>query len=240
MTNSLTIVHLYPTVLGLYGDRGNALILADRARRRGITAEIVNVDPGTPVPDSADIYLLGGGEDLAQITGTELLAADGGLARAAAHGAPVLAVCAGMQILGSSFWAGGREVTGLGLLDVTTRPGSTRAVGELVADSLDLTIARLTGYENHGGRTTLGTGVRPLARVVQGVGNGAGDGTEGAVAGHIIGTYLHGPALVRNPALADVLLMWATNESLAPLVDETADALRRERLTALGAIEAYQ
>ena len=238
MTNSLTIVHLYPTVLGLYGDRGNAMILADRARRRGILAEVVNVDPGAPVPDSADIYLLGGGEDLAQITATELLAADGGLARAAARGAPVIAVCAGMQILGSSFWVGGREVAGLGLLDVTTGPGSTRAVGELVADSLDLTIPRLTGYENHGGRTRLGLGVRPLARVVQGVGNGAGDGTEGAVAGHIIGTYLHGPALARNPALADVLLTWATNESLAPLADDTADALRRERLTALGAVEA--
>ncbi len=230
MVNALSIVHLFPTVLGLYGDRGNAMILADRAIRRGIDATIINVNPGDAIPAAADIYLIGGGEDLAQITGVELLTADRGLHHAIERGAPVLAVCAGFQILGHTFHAGGRQVPGLGLLDITTAPGTSRAVGELVASPVGLGLPVLTGYENHGGRTTLGDGVEPLARVVSGVGNGAGDGTEGAVVGHTIGTYLHGPALVRNPALADLLLSWATNTTLDPLDDPTVEALRAERL----------
>jgi lipid II isoglutaminyl synthase (glutamine-hydrolysing) len=91
----------------------------------------------------------------------------------------------------------------------------------------------LTGFENHGGVTTVGPGARPLARVVAGVGNGSGDGTEGAWAGRVVGTYLHGPVLARNPALADVLLGWATGQALEPLPDDEQNALRRERLAAV-------
>lgn len=233
MSSGLAIVHLYPTVLGLYGDRGNALILADRSKRRGLDAEVIAVEPGQALPTNADIYLLGGGEDLAQITATELLAADRGLHHAAQRGAPILAVCAGMQILGEWFWAGGRQVDGLGMLDITTSPGSPRAVGELVSEPLAHDLPTLTGYENHGGRTTLGADAQPFGRVTHGIGNGVGDTSEGALAGRIIGTYLHGPALARNPALADLLLEWAVGLPLTPLIDETADALRAERLRAV-------
>jgi CobQ-like glutamine amidotransferase family enzyme len=109
-------------------------------------------------------------------------------------------------------------------------------VGELVAEALDPGLGTLTGFENHGGGTTLGPGVEPLARVRHGHGNGVDDGTEGVRHGRILGTYLHGPALARNPALADLVLGWAVGETtpLARLDDATVEALRTERLAAVG------
>jgi lipid II isoglutaminyl synthase (glutamine-hydrolysing) len=227
----LRIVHVYPTVLGLYGDRGNALVLASRAERRGIASEVVSVQPGEPVPAHGDIYLLGGGEDLAQTTAADLLRADGTLARVVGENRVVFAVCAGMQIVGHSFNAASGNVPGLGLVDITTTAGVTRAVGELVVEPLGLDVPVLTGYENHRGRTSIGPDAKPLGRVTYGIGNG--DGHEGVVHGRLVGTYLHGPALARNPLLADVLLGWATGDALAPLDDPIVDALRTERLRAV-------
>ena len=229
---TIAIAHLYPTVLGLYGDRGNALVLAHRARLRGIAAEVLDIAPGQKVPEHADVYLLGGGEDIAQTTAAELLAIDGALTRAIERGAPILAVCAGYQILGTTFSAGGRQVPGLGLLDIVTTPRATRAVGELVAEPVADDLPTLTGYENHAGGTRLGPGLTPLARVRRGIGNGVDDETEGVRERHLIGTYCHGPALVRNPALADLLLGWAVGGPLAVLDDTTVAALRAERLAA--------
>jgi lipid II isoglutaminyl synthase (glutamine-hydrolysing) len=229
----LSIALLYPTVLGLYGDRGNASVLAHRAKVRNIDAEILIIDPGTPVPEQADIYLLGGGEDIAQTTGCELLRTDGGLARAHARDAVIFAVCAGMQILGRSFPADGRIVDGLGLLDIVTTPGTPRAVGELLTETVGMDLPTMTGYENHGGRSRLGPDLKPLGRVVAGIGNGTGDQTEGAVQGHTMATYMHGPALVRNPAMADLLLGWAIGKGLPPMEEPLVDALRTERLSAV-------
>jgi CobQ-like glutamine amidotransferase family enzyme len=220
------IALVFPSLLGTYGDGGNASVLAQRLRWRGIPAETVDVDIGAPVPEQVDLYVLGGGEDTAQTLAVSRLA-DGVLARAADSGRPVFAVCAGFQILGESFLVGRGEVhPGLGLLDVRTDrlPGS-RAVGELVTDT---ELGVLTGYENHGGRTVLGPGARPLGRVSEGVGNG--DGADGAVQGSVVATYLHGPALARNPALADHLLELAVGSQLPPLDDAEVDELRRERL----------
>ncbi|MEO5900357.1 MAG: hypothetical protein ABIR68_09520 [Ilumatobacteraceae bacterium] len=125
---------------------------------------------------------------------------------------------------------------GLGLVDAVTTAGEPRAVGELVAEPEHLRIPTLTGFENHAGRTTLGPGVAPLGRVITGVGNGVtastGGTADGFVQGRIVGTYLHGPVLARNPALADLLLGWATRYELAGLDDRTAQALRDERLAA--------
>ena len=226
-------MHIYPTVLGLYGDRGNALVLASRASRRGIAAEIVTVEPAEPLPAHGDIYLLGGGEDLAQSTAVDLLRADGTLARVVEGGGIVLAVCAGMQVLGHTFGAASGVVAGLGLVDITTVVGDSRAVGELLVTPTALELPTLTGYENHRGRTTIGADARPLGLVDHGVGTGNGDGTEGVVQRRVVGTYLHGPVLARNPALADLLLGWAVGAALAPLTDPTADALRAERLRAV-------
>jgi lipid II isoglutaminyl synthase (glutamine-hydrolysing) len=232
-TEALRIVWIYPDLLSTYGDRGNLLILERRARQRGIPVEAGEVRSDQPLPASADIYLLGGGEDGPQALAAQRLAADRGLHRAAARGAVIFAVCAGYQLLGSSFFAKGAKCAGLGLLDLYSDRGPTRAVGELAGDvDPKLGLPRLTGFENHGGRTHLGAEVSPLATVRVGVGN---DGqTEGAWHGRIAGTYSHGPALARNPALADLLLHWATGERLDPIDDNWPARLRTERLAAVG------
>ncbi|NES12267.1 MULTISPECIES: type 1 glutamine amidotransferase [Micromonospora] len=234
-TESLRIVWIYPDLLSTYGDRGNALILARRAQLRGMPAEVLEVRSDEKLPTTADIYLIGGGEDGPQALGAQRLIADGGLHRAVAQGSVVFGVCAGYQLLGTSFFAKGARCTGLGLLDISSDRGPIRAVGEL-AGEVDprLGIPHLTGFENHGGRTHLGADVSPLARVTAGVGN---DGTtEGAWRGKLLGTYSHGPALARNPALADLLLRWATGIHQLPALDDTwAERLRSERRAAVAA-----
>jgi CobQ-like glutamine amidotransferase family enzyme len=232
--STLRIVWIYPDLLSTYGDRGNMLILARRAAQRGIPAETYEVRSDMAMPTTADIYLIGGGEDGPQALAAQRLIADGGLHRAVSQGAAVLAVCAGYQLFGRSFFAKGARCAGLDLLDITSDRGETRAVGEVRGD-IDprLGLPPLTGFENHGGRTHLGPGVTPLARVTAGIGN---DGrTEGAWHGKILGTYAHGPALARNPAIADLLLRWAIGaDSLAPLDDTWPEKLRAERLAAAG------
>jgi lipid II isoglutaminyl synthase (glutamine-hydrolysing) len=230
VSTELRIVWVYPDLLSTYGDRGNLLILARRAALRGFGYSAVEVRSDQRLPETADIYLLGGGEDGPQALAAQRLVADGGLHRAVSRGAVVFAVCAGYQLLGRTFYAKGAECAGLELLDLRSDRGPTRAVGEL-AGEIDprLGLPPLTGFENHGGRTHLGRGVSPLARVTAGVGN---DGvTEGAWYGKVLGTYSHGPALSRNPAIADLLLRWATGvDRLAPIDDAWPDRLRAERL----------
>jgi hypothetical protein len=233
--SALRLVWIYPDLLSTYGDRGNLLILARRAALRGLAVESIAVRSDQVMPSTADIYLIGGGEDGPQALAAQRLIADGGLHRGIAQGAAVLAVCAGYQLFGTSFFAKGAQCAGLGLLDIRSDRGETRAVGELRGDvDPRLGLPPLTGFENHGGRTHLGPAVAPLARVTAGIGN---DGaTEGAWHGKILGTYSHGPALARNPAIADLLLRWAIGaDSLPPLDDTWADKLRGERLAAAGA-----
>lgn len=232
----VTIVSIYPTLLGTYGDGGNVMVLVHRAGLREICTEVIEIAPSEPVPTTADIYVLGGGEDTAQVAASNQLRADGGLAAAAASGAAVLAICAGYQLLGEYFPdATGQPSPGVGLLDIRTDRLPTRAVGELVAQpnnaATPVVTDLITGYENHAGATHLGPAATPLAAVRHGIGNG--DGSEGAVAGHVIGTYAHGPALARNPQLADQLLTWATGRDLSPLNEPEVTELRRERLRAV-------
>ena len=246
----LTIGLVLPDVLGTYGDDGNALVLRQRARMRGIKAEILPIKLGDAVPADLDVYTLGGGEDTAQILAAEHLIADGGLRRAAEAHRPILAICAGLQVLGESFRAGGRIVDGLGLVDATTASMEKRAIGEVQSRptgagiTADLT-EPLTGFENHMGATILGPEATPLGTVTRGVGNTDRQGAfelpdaeaqlqaEGAVQGSVICTYMHGPALARNPQLADLLLAQATGVELAelsPLDLDEVTQLRRERL----------
>ena len=228
--SALRLVSIYPVLLGTYGDGGNLRILATRAQARGYDVEAIELDAGEPVPDGADLYLLGGGEDDAQVAAARSLRADGGLARAAAKGAVIFGVCAGYQLLGAVFpGSDGAPEPGVELLDVTTDRLPRRAVGELLAvPSAEGLKQPLTGYENHAGATHLGSSAVPLARVEAGVGNGSL--FEGAVQGRVLGTYLHGPALARNPELADLLLAWVVGEALTPWVQPDVEALRAERL----------
>jgi lipid II isoglutaminyl synthase (glutamine-hydrolysing) len=227
------VVLIYQSLLGLYGDRGNATVLIKRLAWRGYDPVLTVVEPGNPLPDTGHVYLLGGGEDAAQITAVRALRADGGLYRAVERGAAVLAVCAGYQIVGNTFTVGYQDevISGLGLLDVTTTRGPVRAVGEIISrwNGRDGDDQWLTGFENHGGYTRLGPRAEPLATVEIGIGN-CNDGTEGAVSGAVIGTYPHGPVLARNPALADHLLELALGHELEPLAHHEIKKLRRQRL----------
>ena len=232
MSAPVEIVLVYQSLLGIYGDRGNAMVLVKRLAWRGIDAVLTQVEPGDPVPATGSVYLLGGGEDFAQTSAVRLLRADGNLFRAMDAGAALFAVCAGYQICGNTFTVGEHDevIEGLGLLDVETRRGPVRAVGELLTHWTrpDGVSSPITGFENHGGFTTLGGGARPLARVEVGVGNG--DGTEGAVQGKVVGTYPHGPVLARNPELADFVLGLALDRELEPLHRPDTDELRRQRI----------
>lgn len=248
-----------PDVMGTYGDDGNALILRQRLRWRGYDAEIVHITLDDDVPESCDVYTVGGGEDSAQKLASRHLSRSPGLQKAAGRGVPVLAVCAGMQVFGEWFVVSdGSRAPGLGLLDVTTSPQATRSIGELVTTpALDGLTQPLTGFENHMGATVLGPDAAPLGRVTSGVGNGVpaggaasastgsagnspitarpveGSPAEGLVQGSLIATYMHGPVLARNPELADLLLCRALGvDSLPPVEIAAVEQLRRERLAA--------
>lgn len=244
-TSAVSIALLYPNLLGTYGDGGNARVLQQRLVWRDVAADLVHIEAGDAVPDSCDLYLMGGGEDAPQTEAARELIESQAVHRAVERGAVVFAVCAGMQILGNHF-AGkdGRPVAGLGLLDCdTVKTDEPRAVGELLVDPDPAWagLGRLTGFENHGGRTRMGARARSLGAATAGVGNG--DGTEGVLddghgRGKVLGTYLHGPALARNPALADLLLSWVLDvevDELAPLEDADREAalLRRDRFRAV-------
>jgi CobQ-like glutamine amidotransferase family enzyme len=221
---------VYPELLGTYGDRGNAVVLVQRLQWRGHDAELVEVAAGEPIPDSLDVYLFGGGEDDPQVMASAgMRASRGAIERAHDAGAGVLAVCAGFQLIGHSYEAADATIIdGLGLVDAVTRAGPNRLIGELVVEP-DPPLPVLTGFENHGGRTTLGPGERPLGRVV--ARNGNGDIVEGVVAERLIGTYMHGPVLPRNPALADHILSWIVDD-LEPLDSTREEQLRVARLHA--------
>ncbi len=247
----LTVAVVYPDLLGTYGDGGNGIILARRSAWRGVEVELVQALSDRPLP-RADVYTVGGGEDGPQVRAATVLLEDGTLAARVGEGAVVLGVCAGFQLIGRTFPdSADRPHDGVGLLDVATAKGrGPRAVGELVATVVPdgpraadgAPLPRLTGFENHGGVSVVGPGARSLARVEHGIGNGGGDGMEGSWSGRVVGTYLHGPVLARNTALADLLLSWALDGSdgadgpgvpLESLDDHEELALRSERLESI-------
>lgn len=233
--STVTIGLLLPDVLGTYSDAGNATILARRLRWRGIPADILTITARDVPATTCSIYVLGGGEDAAQQFAADWLRRHEALHRALESSAVTLAVCAGLQILGRSLSdASGQHYPGLDLLDLATAPGRQRAVGEVLSTCAVPGVGSLTGFENHRGVTTLGTDTTPLGRVVTGTGNGTSDGTghrtEGVLTDRVVGTYLHGPVLARNPALADHILHKVTGQSLPPIDLPDQAALRRTYL----------
>lgn len=211
MDMTVRIGHLYPDHMNLYGDRGNLLALTWRARLRGIAVEIDRLQPGDTIGKGCyDFFFFGGGQDAEQerIYDDFLSIKGESLARELDDGAACLAVCGGYQLLGKHYLAhGGKRIPGLGWLDVHTEAGSTRAIGNVLIEAkLGGHQVEMVGFENHGGQTFLGEGVASLGRVIAGFGNNGKDGTEGAVVKSVVGTYLHGPVLPKNPALTDWLL----------------------------------
>jgi hypothetical protein len=226
--SEVTVGLIYPELLGTYGDRGNAMVLVDRLAWRDVPARLVEVGVGEPVP-SLDLYVLGGGEDAAQLVALDQLRPQAPVLRAAVdRGVPLFAVCAGYQLLGTSISLPGRRepIEGLGLYDGETRPTDTRWVGEAVVASDLPGVGAVCGFENHGSSTTLGPEERSLGPVVLPTGEPRSDGVHH---GSLVGTYLHGPVLVRNPALADHLLRSVVGE-LADLPDDLAGDLHDARM----------
>jgi len=226
---TVRLCHLYPHEMNIYADRGNIAVLRRRLQWRGLGLEITEAGPGDVIDPSAhDLYYLGGGQDRDQrIVAHDLVATKAPALRSAAEdGAAFLWVCGGIQLAGAGYTdAAGNRLPGVGLLDVDTAAGTGRLVGDLVIEAeLDGETRTVVGYENHGGRTSLGPDARPLGRVVSGHGNDGESGHEGAVHRRVIGTYLHGPLLPKNPWLADRLLSWALDHAgvssdLEPLDD---------------------
>jgi len=232
--SAVRIAVLFPELLGTYGDGGNVLVLQRRLAWRGLDSQTMPVALAQPVPADCDLYVLGGGEDLAQAAALTALRRSPGLHQAVARGTPVFAVCAGLQLLGATLTdRQGVVSTGLGLLDLDTRLGPTRRVGDVVAlpDPV-LELPAQVGFANHAGRTRLGPQARPLATILTGPGNdddGAGAALEGALQGSIVASYLHGPVLARNPALADLLLSRALGQPLQPFVHPQEPAVGQKR-----------
>ena len=237
----LVIVHLYPELLNLYGDGGNVTILAERARKRGLETEVVRVAPGQMADlDTADIVFLGGGPDREQHLASRDLLGQANELRAYVEGDGVLlAICGGYQILGREWLLGNETVPGLGILDITTKRAEggshNRLVGNIALESPLATIP-VIGYENHAGRTFLGDSCKPFGRVAnrRAHGNNDTDAADGALYRNVVGTYLHGPLLAKNPDVADWLIARAMARraakegrpapSLAPLDDSAERA----------------
>lgn len=227
----LVIVSLYPREMNIYGDRGNILALSRRARAHGYDPRIVEVNVGDPLPEQIDIVVGGGGQDSGQMrVAADLAGRVDEICGLAEDGTPMLLVCGLYQLFGHSFVTStGSTLQGIGVLDVETRGGDERMIGNVVIDSQEF--GEVIGYENHSGNTVLGGGSTPLGRVLQGAGNNPTDGTEGARTRNVIGTYLHGSLLPKNPAISDFLIKTAAErrygsfEAKAP-ADETAERAR--------------
>jgi lipid II isoglutaminyl synthase (glutamine-hydrolysing) len=208
------ICWLYPELLNIYGDRGNVIVLEQRSRWHGLEPMVHHVSVGHDVAfTDFDLIMMGGGQDREQALITEDFARRKGtsLAEAVADGVSLLAVCGGYQLMGRYYRTHKGEVLpGLGIFDIWTEASSDRMIGNVVIES-DIFGERKTivGFENHGGKTYLGSGARPLGKVLRGFGNNGKDGMEGVVLKHSIGTYLHGSILPKNPHLADWLIQRA-------------------------------
>ncbi|HWQ89569.1 MAG TPA: glutamine amidotransferase [Desulfitobacteriaceae bacterium] len=208
----LNICHLYPDLLDLYGDRGNILTLAARCRWRGIETVIQRASLGDKLDfPQMDILFIGGGSDREQsLLVQDLLLRKDDLQAAIGDGLVVLTICGGYQLLGLYYQtADGKKIPGLGILDLWTIAGSQRMIGNVAVELQGISAATLVGFENHSGRTYLGSNLAPLGKVLAGYGNNGQDGTEGVCQGNVFGTYLHGPLLPKNPSFADLLLQKA-------------------------------
>ncbi len=222
-TKTLTILQLYSRDMNIYGDHGNVLVVARRAMWHGYTPRIITYNPGNPFPATADIIVGGGGQDSGQDkVQADLLKIGPQLRKLAESGTPMLMICGLYQLFGNYFRAqDGHVIDGIGLLDITTVAGSERLIGNIVTHSDEF--GDIIGYENHSGQTFLGEGVEPLGTVVRGAGNNNQDGTEGARYRNVIGSYLHGSLLPKNPAIADWLIEQAATQKYGEFTPGTPD-----------------
>ncbi len=240
----LTLCHLYPDLMNLYGDRGNIIALSKRCQWRGIDVNIVPVSLGDSFDyENYDIIFMGGGQDYEQsIIQEDLMKGKRQrIIEAVEAGRVFLGICGGLQLLGKYYRTHtGSEIECIGALNLWTHGSDTRLIGNLVYEVEFLKDDRQSGYiigfENHSGKTYLGEGVKPLGKVIKGFGNNSEDGFEGAVYRNTFCSYSHGSLLPKNPALTDHLLKLALLnkypdfQGLDPLENETENIARKALL----------
>ena len=239
----LKICHLYSDVMNLSCDRGNLICMEKRLQWRGIDVEIVPVNMGdTLSADAFDLIFIGNGQPFAQPLLLEDLRQNkaDALRAAAEADVPVLAIDGGYELLGKTYeTVDGQKLEGLGILDVETKCGQKRLVGNCAFNCEELNTI-VVGFENHAGHVTLGEGVKPLGKILSGGGNNGTDGTEGARYRNVFASYAHGSLLPKNPVLCDHILKLALERKygkveLAPLDDAIETAAHDymvQRLTA--------
>lgn len=240
----LNICHLFPDILNLYGDRGNVICMQRRLAWRGIDVTVEGVSTGQALHGTNyDLFFIGGGQDFEQ--GVLLEDLSGGKAAeiraAVADGKTFLAICGGYQMLGAYYktWDG-KQCDFIGALDIYTIGQEKRLIGDYMFTCDELEGQTIVGFENHSGKTYLGSGVRPMGRVLSGHGNNGEDGMEGARYNNVFCTYSHGCLLPKNPALADHILLTSLTRKygaaeLAPLddtIENSAHAYMARRLAA--------
>lgn len=235
MSRSITLLHLYARDMNIYGDLGNVLTIKRRLEWHGYEVRLISYNPGDTLPKNVDIIIGGGGQDSGQDTITKDLLAIGPKLRALANsGVPMLMVCGLYQLFGKFFKTqDGHIIKGIELFDIQTYAGPERLIGNIVIQSEEF--GEIIGYENHSGQTFLGNDVPALGKVIRGAGNNNEDGAEGARYRNVIGTYLHGPILPKNPALADFLIEKAVTRKygeFTPTVIDDSFALEARKIAA--------
>lgn len=226
---SISLVHIYPREMNIYGDSGNLKVLVRRLEQRNIKVKVSGVSAGQAMPKDADIIIGGGGQDSGQqVIEKDLKKKKAELKKMAEDGVAMLMVCGMYQLFGHYFSTkDGVKIPGIGIIDATTKASDRRMIGNLVVQS---PFGRLVGFENHSGQTELAEDQLPLGKVIKGFGNNGSDGREGAVHKNVFGTYMHGPILPKNPKLADEIIRRALDRkfgkgtvALQPLDDWIAE-----------------
>jgi len=228
----ITILQLYPRDMNIYGDHGNIQVLVRRLEWYGYKPKVISYNVGDKLPNNPDIIVGGGGQDSGQLKiHADLLKIGATLKEWADDGAPMLMVCGLYQLFGHSFRTlNNITIEGIGILDVETYGTNERLIGNIITTSD--TFGEIIGYENHSGQTFLGDSAHPFATVVRGAGNNSKDGHEGALYKNVIGTYLHGSILPKNPAVADFLIKTAVKRKYGSfskdLIDDMFSTMARE------------
>lgn len=236
---TITLLQLYPRDMNIYGDWGNTLVLKRRLEWHGYNVDLKSYDPGDKFPDNIDMIVGGGGQDSGQDKiQTDLLKISDRLHSLADSGVPMLMICGMYQLFGKFFKTrDGHIIEGISIFNLETYGGKERMIGNIVTESEDF--GKIIGYENHSGQTVLGGDVSPLGKVLKGAGNNGRDETEGARYKNVIGTYMHGSLLPKNPNIADWMIEQAIKRKfgdceLSVIEDRFAEmardaALRRPR-----------